>query len=296
MVAEILRWLIWKLEGFCLGNMYIKKPQEIEKIREGGKLMGEILEKLVPLVKPGVSGYEIDAEAERLILEIGGVPAFKGYRSRRSDPPFPATICFSINEEVVHGIPTKDKIIKDGDLVTLDIGMEYPAPGVKHLGMKKKDLQGGFFTDTALTIAVGNIAEANKKLMEVTQQALEVGIATAQPGKTVADIGRAIEDYVRAQGKYGIVEDLTGHGVGHAVHEEPPVPNYYDRHLQDWILQPGVVIAIEPMITLGTHRVDIARDGWTISTADKSMSAHFEHTLVITEHGPEVVTLRPSEK
>lgn len=276
--------------------MYIKKPQEITKIREGGKLMGEILEKLVPMVKPGVSGFEIDAEAERLILEIGGVPAFKGYRSRRSDPPFPATICFSLNEEVVHGIPTKEKIIKDGDLVTLDIGMEFPAPGLKHLGMKKKDLQNGFFTDTALTIAVGKIPEASKKLIEVTRKALEVGIAAAQPGKSVADIGRAIEDYVRAQGKYGIVEDLTGHGVGHAVHEEPPVPNYYEKNLKDWILQPGVVIAIEPMITLGTHRVDIARDGWTIFTADKSLSAHFEHTLVITENGPEVVTLRPSEK
>lgn len=276
--------------------MYIKKPQEIEQIREGGKLMGEILEKLVPMVKPGISGLEIDIEAERLIREVGGVPAFKGYRSRRSDPPFPATICFSINEEVVHGIPTKDKIIKNGDLVTLDIGMEYPAPGPQFLGGKNKGAKAGFFTDTALTIAVGKVPEKSLKLMEVTEKALEVGIAAAQPGKTVADIGRAIEDYVRSQGKYGIVEDLTGHGVGHAVHEEPPVPNYYDKNLKDWILQPGVVIAIEPMITLGTHHVDIARDGWTIFTADKSLSAHFEHTLIITKDGPEVVTRRPAEK
>ncbi len=262
--------------------MYIKKPAEIAKIQEGGQLMGEILEKLVPLVKPGVSGYEIDAEAERLILAAGGRPAFKGYRSRKSDPPFPATICFSLNEEVVHGIPIKDKIIKDGDLVSLDIGMEYPVSG--------------FFTDTALTIAVGKVPEKSQKLLDVTREALEVGIRAAQPGKSVADIGRAIEDYVRSQGKYGIVEDLTGHGVGHAVHEDPPVPNYYDKNLKDWILQPGVVIAIEPMITLGTHRVDIARDGWTIFTADKSMSAHFEHTLIITEAGPVVVTRRPTEK
>ncbi len=261
--------------------MYLKKPQEIERIREGGILMGEILEKLIPLVKPGVSGLEIDLEAERLILAAGGRPAFKGYRSRKSDPPFPATICFSLNEEVVHGIPTKNKIIKDGDLVSLDIGMEFPIPG--------------FFTDTALTIAVGKVSEKAKKLLEVTQKSLEVGIAAAQPGKSVADIGRAIEDYVRAQGKYGIVEDLVGHGVGHAVHEEPRVPNYYDKDLRDWILQPGVVIAIEPMITLGNHKVDIARDGWTIFTADKSLSAHFEHTIVITETGPEVVTRRPQE-
>ena len=276
--------------------MYIKKPQEIEQIREGGKLMGEILEKLVPMVKPGVSGFEIDAEAERLIREVGGVPAFKGYRSRRSDPPFPATICFSLNEEVVHGIPTKDKIIKDGDLVTLDIGMEFPTPGLQFLGGKNKGTKAGFFTDTALTIAVGKISEKSQKLLDVTRVALEKGIAAAQPGNTVADIGRAIEDYVHSQGKYGIVEDLTGHGVGHAVHEEPSVPNYYDKKLESWILEPGVVIAIEPMIALGTHRVDIARDGWTIFTADKSLSAHFEHTLVITEDGPEVVTRRPGEK
>lgn len=276
-------------------SMYIKKPQEIEQIRHGGKLMGEILEKLVPMVRPGVSGLEIDTEAERLIRAAGGVPAFKGYRTRRSDPPFPATICFSLNEEVVHGIPTKDKLIKDGDLVTLDIGMEFPAPGQQYLGVKNKNTQSGFFTDTALTIAVGKVPEKSKKLLEVTRQALEVGIAAAQPGKTVADIGRAIEDYVRGQGKYGIVEDLVGHGVGHAVHEEPNVPNYYNKDLKKWILVPGVVIAIEPMISLGTHQVDIARDGWTIFTADKSMSAHFEHTLVITANGPEVVTRRPAE-
>ncbi len=275
--------------------MYIKKPQELEKIREGGKLMGEILEKLVPMVKPGVSGFEIDAEAERLIREVGGVPAFKGYRSRRSDPPFPGTICFSINEEVVHGIPTKEKIIKAGDLVTLDIGMEYPAPAPQYLGAKNKTAKSGFFTDTALTIAVGKVPEKSLKLMEVTRQAMEKGIAAAKPGKSVADIGRAIEDFVLSQGEYGIVEDLTGHGVGHAVHEEPSVPNYYDKHSEKWILQPGVVIAIEPMITLGTHRVDIARDGWTIFTADKNLSAHFEHTIIITETGAEVVTRRPSE-
>lgn len=275
--------------------MYIKKPQELALIREGGLLMGEILEKLIPMVKAGVSGLEIDTEAERLIREVGGIPAFKGYRSRRSDPPFPATICFSRNEEVVHGIPTKTNIIQDGDIVTLDIGMQYPMSGPQFLG-SKKGIKTGYFTDTAVTVAVGKIPEKTQTLMDVTRQAMEVGIAAAQPGKTVASIGRAIEDYVRAQGKYGIVEDLTGHGVGHAVHEDPPVPNYYEKNLEDWILQPGVVIAIEPMITLGTHRVDIARDGWTISTADKSLSAHFEHTLIITESGPEVVTRRPHEQ
>jgi methionyl aminopeptidase len=263
--------------------MYIKKPKEIELIAEGGKLMGEILEKLADMIKPGVSAADIDAEAERLIIAAGGKPAFKGYRSRKSDPPFPSTVCFSINEELVHGIAHKDKIVKEGDLVSLDIGMQYPA-------------EKGYFTDTALTIPVGTIAPETKKLLSVTKEALEVGIRAAQAGNTVADIGRAIQKYVESEGDYGIVRDLVGHGVGHAVHEEPRVPNYYDRDLEAWVLRPGVVIAIEPMIALGNERVDIARDGWTIFTRDKSLNAHFEHTLIITEQGPQVVTRRPSEK
>lgn len=262
--------------------MYTKKPKEIELIREGGELMGEILEKLSKMIKPGISAWDVDVEAERLIIEAGGKPAFKGYRSRKSDPPFPSTVCFSINEELVHGIAHKDKIVKDGDLVSLDIGMQYPA-------------EKGYFTDTALTIAVGKISPEAKKLVAVTKEALEVGIRAAQVGSTVADIGRAIQTYVESEGDFGIVRDLVGHGVGHAVHEEPRVPNYYDRDLEAWILRPGVVIAIEPMITLGSERVDIARDGWTIYTRDKSLNAHFEHTIIITKDGPVVVTRRPSE-
>lgn len=279
--------------------MYIKKPLEIELITEGGELMGEILEQLAGMIKPGVSAGDIDAEAERMIVAVGGKPAFKGYRGRRSDPPFPSTVCFSINEELVHGIARKDKIVKDGDIVSLDIGMEWPmnkdqGKGTVSLRRGSKH-SGGYFTDTALTIAVGKISSETKKLMAVTKEALEVGIRAAQVGNTVADIGRAIEDYVQKQGTYGIVRDLVGHGVGHAVHEDPRVPNYYDPDLETWILQPGVVIAIEPMITLGGHEVTIAHDGWTIYTVDKSLNAHFEHTLVITENGPLVVTRRPGE-
>lgn len=260
---------------------YTKKPNEIQALREGGKLMGDILEKLQNMVAPGISGYELDAEAERLIRAAGGEPAFKGYRGRKSDPPFPATICFSRNEELVHGIPTEDKIIQDGDIVSIDIGMRYP-----------KD---GYFTDTAVTVAVGAVPAKVKKLLEVTREALECGIRAAQSGNTVAAIGRAVQDYVESQGNYGIVRDLVGHGVGHAVHEEPRVPNYYDKQLEQWVLKPGVVIAIEPMITLGNHTVDVGDDGWTITTADRSLSAHFEHTIVITENGPEVITRRPAE-
>ncbi|OGH64087.1 MAG: type I methionyl aminopeptidase [Candidatus Magasanikbacteria bacterium RIFCSPHIGHO2_01_FULL_41_23] len=270
--------------------MYTKKPQEIELIIEGGKLMGEILEKLAGLIKPGVSAWEIDVLAEQLILEAGGKPAFKGYRTRKTDPPFPSTVCFSINQELVHGIPRQDKIVKDGDIVSLDIGMEYP---VFKTTAGKADK--GYFTDTALTVAVGKIPQEVEKLMAVTREALEVGIRAAQVGKTVADIGRAIQTYVESEGKYGIVRDLVGHGVGHAVHEAPRVPNYYDKDLENWILQPGVVIAIEPMIALGSERVDIARDGWTIFTRDKSLNAHFEHTIIIAKDGPIVATRRPNE-
>ncbi len=258
---------------------YIKSSLELDAIHDGGKKMGEILEKLQALIAPGVSGFDIDTEAERLIREAGGEPAFKGYKSRKSDPPFPGTICFSLNEEVVHGIPTKQKIIQTGDLVSLDIGMKYK----------------GCFTDTAVTVAVGKVPVRVRNLMSVTQEALEVGLEQVKIGNTVADIGRAIEKYVRSQGKYGIVQDLVGHGVGHAVHEDPRVPNYYDKDLEQWEIVPGVVLALEPMIALGTWQVVMAKDGWSISTADKSLSAHFEHTVAVMEKGVHVVTRRPSE-
>lgn len=261
--------------------MYKKKPQEMETIIEGGKLIGEILDTLIGMVKPGVSAYEIDTKAERLIREVGGVPAFKGYKPHPSDTPFPSTICASVNAEVVHGIATKEKILKEGDIFTIDIGMQYPA-------------KNGFFTDTAVTVPVGAISEEAQKLMDVTSKALEIGLAQAKDGNTIADIGAAIQEYVEPH-KYGIVRDLVGHGVGHAVHEEPRVPNFYDKELETWIVEPGVVIAIEPMITLGDYRIRVADDAWTISTADGSLSAHFEHTIVVTQDGPVVATRRPSE-
>jgi methionyl aminopeptidase len=270
--------------------MYIKKPAELAAIREGGKLMGVILEDLSKLVRPGVTAWDIDQEAERRIRAVGGIPAFKGYRTRRSDPPFPSTICFSRNEELVHGIATKEKIIAAGDLVSLDIGMQYPAnSGTGENG-------NGFFTDTAITIPVGKVSQEILKLLDVTRGSMEAGIEAVRLGGTIAAIGRAVETYVHAAGKYGIVRDLVGHGVGHAVHEDPRVPNYYDKKLEDWIIAPGVSIAIEPMITMGDYRVEIADDGWTIMPLDRSMNAHFEHTIIVTEAGPEVVTRRPSER
>lgn len=274
---------------------YIKKSEELKFIAEGGRLMGEILEKLIAMVRPGISAWEIDIEAERMIRSVGGVSAFKGYQGRKSDPPFPSTVCFSMNEELVHGIATKEKIVKEGDLVSIDIGMQWPAKNHKSEIINHKSSD-GYFTDTAVTVAVGKQPLQILKLLEVTKEALEVGIQAAQPGATVAAIGKAIEEYVKSQGKYGIVRDLVGHGVGHAVHEEPRVPNFYDKALENWVLEPGVVIAIEPMITLGTHQVETGDDGWTITPVDRSLNAHFEHTVIVTQMGNEVVTRRPGEK
>jgi methionyl aminopeptidase len=270
---------------------YTKKKKEIEYIIEAGRLMGEILAKLEKMIAPGVSSLAIDAEAERLIRGCGAVPAFKGYKTHKSDIPFPGTLCFSLNEEVVHGIPSLKKIIKAGDLVSLDIGMQYPAA----CGM---GLNGdGFFVDTALTVYAGKkVPTKEQKLLDVTRVALEKGLQQCVVGNTVADIGRAIEEYVKSQGEYGIVRDLVGHGVGHAVHEEPHVPNYYSEELEDWILKENVVLALEPMINEGTFQVKVAADGWSIQTKDGKKSAHFEHTVVITKNGPLVVTRRPHEK
>ena len=271
---------------------YKKNNEEIRLITQGGKIMGEILEKLAAMVRPGISAWEIDQAAERLIKEAGGRPAFKGY-SLKGVPPFPSTICACVNDELVHGFATREKILCDGDIFSIDIGMQYPLERNQKsvIGNQKSS---GLFTDTAITVAVGEIPEKTKQLINVTRMALEVGIEQCRVGNSIADIGRAIQKYVEPQG-YGIVRDLIGHGVGHAVHEDPPVPNYYSKDLENWKLEPGVVIAIEPMITMGDYHVKTDDDRWTVRTEDGGLCAHFEHTVVITEGEPVVVTRRPSE-
>ncbi|OGH91273.1 MAG: type I methionyl aminopeptidase [Candidatus Magasanikbacteria bacterium RIFOXYC2_FULL_39_8] len=278
---------------------YIKTSEEIKLLIEGGKILGEILEEISHMAVPGATAFDIDARAEKLIKKAGGRPAFKGYRGRKYDPPFPSTICASINEELVHGIATKEKILKDGDIFSIDIGMEYPVRSSKIQETISKKISNykssrGYFTDTAITVIVGEVPEKTKQLLNVTKKALEIGIKQCTVGNTVADIGRAIQDYVEPQG-YGIVRDLVGHGVGHAVHEDPRVPNFYEKDGEQWELRPGVVIAIEPMISIGDYMVETADDGWSISMKDKSLCAHFEHTIVITEDGPLVITRRPCE-
>ncbi|MFH1291577.1 MAG: type I methionyl aminopeptidase [bacterium] len=266
--------------------MYIKSPEAIKQIEKGGKILGEILSKLVKVCKPGISTWEVDQLAEDMILKAGGKPSFKGYRNRLEDTPFPSTICASINHELVHAYAKKSVKLREGDIFSIDIGMEYPY---------KKNYR-GFFTDTAITIAIGDIPNHVKKLLKVTRGALKAGIKSAKPGNTVADIGRAVEGYVKFQGKYGVIRDLVGHGVGYEVHEDPRIPNVYDKSLESWVLRPGMVIAIEPMISLGDYRIKTAKDGWAIQTADESLCAHFEHTIIIGKRGRLVATKRPKEK
>jgi len=270
--------------------MLIKNQYEIKKIKEGGKILGFVLSEITKMAREGVTTLEIDERAEELILKAGGKPAFKGFTGGPSDPPFPTTICSSLNSGLVHGIAKKEDVLKNGDIFSIDIGMEYP------LGVEGREDGRGWFTDTALTVAIGTIDPKVKELLRVTQKSLEVGMQSVKPGLPVSVIGKEIEKYVKSQGKYGIITDLVGHGVGHEVHEEPRVPNYYDRNLDKFILRPGMVIAIEPMVSLGSPEIETSSDGWTIEMADGAMCGHYEHTVAVTKSGCEVMTRRPMEK
>ncbi len=251
----------------------IKTPEEIEILREGGKNLATVLYKLKEMVKPGISTEDLDMYARKLIREMGDSPAFLNYRPEGAKIPFPASLCVSINDEVVHGIPNKNRILKEGDIVSLD------------LGLKHKNL----FTDMAITVPVGKISSADKKLLEVTEKALKVAISAAQGGYNTGDIGHAVESFVHSQGKYGIVEVLSGHGVGRAIHEDPYIPNF-GRPGKGEKLVPGMVVALEPMINQGRKNVTLDADGYTFRTADRKKSAHFEHTILITEGEAEILT------
>lgn len=250
----------------------IKTPQEIEILREGGKHLAFVLHKVKERVAPGVSTYELDVYAEKLIRDLGDEPAFLNYKPEGASFPFPASLCTSVNEEVVHGIPSKNKILKEGDIISIDLGLKHE----------------GLFTDMALTVGVGEISSASRKLLKITEQALFVGINAIAPGGRVGDIGYAIESFVRPH-KYGIVEVLSGHGVGKAIHEDPYVPNFGEKG-RGAKLVPGMVIAIEPMLNNGTKNVILQDDDYTYITADHKKSAHFEHTVLITKDGAEILT------
>ena len=250
----------------------IKSEKEIEALAEGGKRLAEILRKVAEAVRPGVTTKELDTIAEQSIVSCGGIPSFKGYNAFGARTAYPASLCTSINDEVVHGIPSKKRILKEGDIIGLDIGMKWQ----------------GLYTDMAVTVGVGQIDAALEKLIEVTQKALDVGIAVVRPNASIGDIGEAVQKYVEQSG-FGVVRQLVGHGVGHKVHEQPEVPNF-GRKGSGLKLAEGMVLALEPMVTAGKHGVFLAKDDWTWKTKDHSRAAHFEHTVAITEDGVQVLT------
>ena len=245
----------------------IKSAREIELMRESCKILSEVHERLGEFVRPGISTWEIDRLGEQLIREYGCTPNFLHYNG------YPASICVSVNDEVVHGIPSKKRILSQGDIVSLDAGLIYK----------------GYHSDAARTHAVGEISAEAKKLIEVTRQSFFEGIKFAKAGNHLYDISNAIDAYVSGFG-YGIVRDLVGHGIGTSLHEEPQIPNFrqWRRGIQ---LQPGMTLAIEPMINMGGYDVEWLDDDWTVVTADGSLSAHYENTVLITDGEPEILTL-----
>lgn len=249
----------------------IKTPQEIELMKEGGKRHAEILRAVAAVVRVGMTTQELDDVARQMVLDGGDKSAFLGYQPYGADFPYPATLCVSINDEIVHGIPSPQRVIQDGDVVSIDLG-------VIHQGM---------VTDAAITVLVGNVVPEVRALLSTAEEALAAGIAAAQPRGRVGDISAAIQGII---GKgYGIVRDLAGHGVGRHIHEDPYVPNYGTAGTGEE-LRVGMTIAIEPMITLGKASTETLDDGYTIVTRDGSIAVHVEHTIAITESGPVILT------
>lgn len=240
-------------------------------MREGGKRLRDVLYSLLEEVKPGVSAAEIDAKAQERIRKAGGTPSFLGY-GVESGVPFPNAVCVSVNEEVVHGFALADKVFRKGDLVTLDIGMWY------------NDLA----TDMARTVAVGEISDEARTLLGATRESLDKGIAAIRNGAAMRDYAEAVEGFAKRRG-LGVVRDLVGHGVGHAVHEWPQISNYPAGAI-DEVFRTGMVVALEPMLTLGGWRVKVLPDGWTFVTSDGVLSAHFEDTIAVTDRGAEILT------
>lgn len=245
----------------------LKTDEEISGIREASRIVAKTLEYIESFIKPGVSTYSLNQKIDSFIRGHGGIPTFLGYRG------FPASACISINHEVVHGIPSKHKIIKDGDIVKIDIGVTYR----------------GFISDGAKTFLAGNVDKRIKELVEITRNALYKGISMAMKGVYLVEISRAIQKEVESHG-FSVVRDLAGHGVGIYLHEDPIVPNFVDGNKKGPKLKEGMVLAIEPMVNMGSHRVRTLSDGWTIVTADGLPSAHFEHTVALTKNGTEILT------
>jgi len=245
-----------------------KSPAEIEKMRAANQLVARVLEDLAAMVAPGVATADLDAAAEAKVRAAGAEPAFKGYRG------YPATLCASVNEQVVHGIPNR-RALAAGDIVSLDMGVKL----------------NGYYGDSAVTVAVGPVSEEVTRLLRVTQEALEAGIAQVKVGGRISDIGHAIQRFVEAEG-FSVVREFVGHGIGAALHEEPQIANYGEPGRGPRLAE-GMTLAIEPMVNMGKPAVKVLADGWTAVTKDGSLSAHFEHTVAVTKNGPDVLTMKP---
>ncbi len=254
--------------GFRERGIEIKSRDQIDKMRVAGRLVGESLELMRAAVRPGVTTGDLDRIAEEHIRSQGGVPSFLGY----GHPPFPGTICASVNNEVVHGIPGP-RTLAEGDVISIDCGA----------------IVEGWHGDAAITVPIGEVPDDVRQLLRVTEESLWRGMAAARLGGRVTDISHAIETYVRSQGRYGILEDYTGHGIGSQMHQPPNVPNY-GRPGRGPRLVEGLALAVEPMVTLGSNETGLAEDQWTVTTSDGSTAAHFEHTFTLTTNGPWVLT------
>ncbi len=250
------------------GTIVIKTADEIFIMQEANQIVAKVLTTLKKSVDIGITTWELDKIAEDFCYRLKAKPAFKGYRG------FPASLCLSINEEVVHGIPSRKKKLKKGDIVSIDFGVCFK----------------NYFGDSAVTLPVGNVSEDVAKLVAVTKESLNRGIDKVVVGNRIGDISRAIQEYVEGHG-FSVVRQFVGHGIGTALHEAPEIPNFYEGERTSRLL-PGMVLAIEPMVNMGTHKVKVLRDGWTVVTSDKKPSAHFEHSVAVTENGPLILSSR----
>jgi len=246
----------------------LKSAREIERMRAGGLILADVKDRLRSLVRPGISTQEIDAEVEAFIRSQGAQSAFKGYRG------FPATVCTSINEEVVHGIPSPKRKLREGDIIGLDLGC----------------IVDGYYADCAISLPVGRVPARTQELLDVTRESLDKAIVQCRVGNRVGDISHAVQSHCESHG-FAVVRAFVGHGIGQALHEEPQVPNFGDPG-RGMVLKAGMVLAIEPMVTMGSYEVRVLADRWTAVTVDGSLAAHFEDTIAITERGPDVLTRR----
>lgn len=252
--------------------MQLKSTEQMNALREGGERLENVMQEVIKAVCAGVSTAELDDIADRAIRQYEGIPIFKGY-GEEFGKPFPASICTSINDEVVHGIPRKDRIIQEGDLVKIDMGMRFD----------------GMVTDMARTVAVGAVSDEAARLVRVTEESLLRGISAVRIGAKLSDYARAVQKHVEENG-FSVVRDLVGHGVGFDLHEPPQIPNYFFAGMKDASFRPGMAVAFEPMVNAGGYEVCLGKDGWVFTTEDGSLSAHFEDTVVIADQGVEVVT------